>query len=232
VQTRWRGLRAGARWDWLALAAVVAACNAPNSAGLYSPARPGTAGDGGAPSSVGGSSQDGGGSGSAGGPSGGGSAGGGGSSSGGAGAGGSPAGGTGGNDVDAGSIDAGVNADAGLDAGPACGGTLRDGICWYLGPVDQTCSQVCANRGGFNSAATSIVGTPAQGGSLDDCSALLQLLLGNADDAVVEGTQVAGNGVGCHLFDAQAGQRWWLTAPDFSPDDDLPGARVVCGCNQ
>jgi len=95
---------------------------------------------------------------------------------------------------------------------------------WYLGPLDQSCNQVCAIQGGFHSAATAVVGTPAQGGNIEDCTALLTALLGNDDDVVVEGTQGAGNGIGCHLFEAQAGRRWWLTTPDSSPDVVLVGA--------
>jgi len=206
------------------------ACGSPSSSGLFTPYRPLDAGGSRTLSNAGGPSWDGGSSGSAGDAGLGGSAGNGDSSVGG-GAGGGPAGGAGGSDAGAGSNDAGVPLDAGADAGPGCGGTLLGGICWYLGPLDQSCNQVCATHGGFNSAATAVVGTPAQGGNIEDCTALLTALLGNDDDVVVGGTQVAGNGVGCHLFEAQAGRRWWLTAPDFSPDVGLVGAQIVCGCN-
>jgi hypothetical protein len=146
-------------------------------------------------------------------------------------AGGTPTGRAGGTDADAGTIDAGVEPDGGVDARPDCAGALLGGICWYLGALAQSCNQVCASRGGFNSAATAVIGTPEQGGNIESCSALMELVLGTADDVVVEGTQVDGNGLGCHLFDAPAGQRWWLTTPDFSPDVGRDGARVVCGCN-
>ena len=228
-QKHFRGL--GARAGWVALTALVAACNAPNSSGLFTPFRPEGAGAGGVPASAGASNSEGGSAGSAGNTAVGGSGGSGGSGGTSAGAGGSPAGGTGGTDADAGSDDAGLTLDATVDAGPTCAGAPLYGICWYVGASDQSCNQVCANRGGFNAAATSVIGTPAQGGNIENCSALMLLLLGNEDDAVIEGTQVAGNGAGCHLFDAPAGQRWWLTTPDFSPDVALVGGRLVCGCN-
>lgn len=205
------------------------ACSAPSSSGLYGPYRPADAGSGGQ-SSTGGSSSEGGSSGNPGDAGLDGSAESGTSSLGGGGTGGSPSGGMGGN-ADAGRQDAGGTPDAGGDAGAQCGGTLLDGICWYLGALDQSCNQVCASRAGFNPAAIPVVGTPAQGGTLENCSALLQALLGNDDEAVVEGTQVAGAGVGCHLFDASAGSRWWLTTPDFSPDVGIVGGQIVCGCN-
>jgi hypothetical protein len=147
----------------------------------------------------------------------------------------------------AGTGDAGIDGlpDAGLDAdaatgddqtpvvvvspGPLCAGALVEGICWYLGPEDQSCNEACTDHGGFNAAASAVIGTTAQGGDLNRCSDLFDVLLGSAEEAVVLATQIEGVGVGCHLF---ADTRWWLEAPPFSPAQSLVGAKIVCGCNQ
>lgn len=205
---------------------AVLACNAPSRDGLFG--RGGTGSMGSAGRSNGGSSSaNGGNAGASVGGSGGnvGQAGSSGGVSGG------PTSGVGGTEADA-AVDAGNVTETGLDAGLSCEGTLLDGICWHLGPEGESCSEVCADNGGFNPAATAVIGTASQGGSLESCSALLEVLDGTANQNVVQGTQVAGIGVGCHLFDAQAGYWWWLESPDFSEDASLTGGSIVCGCNE
>jgi hypothetical protein len=224
---------------WWALATL--ACNAPSRDGLFSSAgsrsnsMAGSAGSGGGGGAETGTAGTGGSGGAA-------NAGRGGSSSGGGSGG--PAGANGGQ---AGLDDGGVgdpleDAGAALDAselpvvvvpsGPLCEGALVDGICWYLGPEDESCDEACAQHAGFNPAASAVIGTTAQGGDIASCSALLDVLLGNADEATVPGTQIEGAGVGCHLYAAADDTRWWLESPDFSPAQSLVGARVVCGCNE
>lgn len=137
--------------------------------------------------------------------------------------------------------DAGASAPPPLDAGapppdnqqPACGGALLGGACWYLGELDQTCDDVCAERGGFAPAALAAAGTPAQGGSLEGCTAVLQAL-GALPGVVTEGFREDGLGFGCHLFvdPSGAATAWWLTAPDLSPTAANPSARLACGCTR
>jgi hypothetical protein len=235
--------RSAAAWMWGAMSLL--ACNAPSRDGLFSvggvSARGGSAGEGNQGGAV---------AGGAGGRSSGGAAGRAGTAV--AGAGGQSAAGAGGagaggeNNGDAGvedPPDTGLaQSDAGDDddddddtpvvvvpSGPLCQGTLFDDICWYLGPEDQSCEQACGEHGGYDAAATAVIGTTAQGGDLGRCSELFDLLLGEAEDPVVLATQIEGVGVGCHLF---ADVRWWLEAPPFSPAQSLVGGRLVCGCNE
>jgi hypothetical protein len=211
---------------------AVLACNAPSPEGLFGRGGTGSTGlAGGAGQSTGGTSSTNGGSAGSAGASVAGNGGDGGLPGSGGGTSGAPAGGGGGGG-------GGVYADAaslpetGLDAGLSCEGTLRDGICWYLGPDGESCVEVCDERGGFNPAAIAVIGTASQGGSIESCSALLEVLDGTANQEVVQGTQVEGFGVGCHLFDAQAGYWWWLESPDFSEGASLAGGSIVCGCNE
>lgn len=135
--------------------------------------------------------------------------------------------------------DAGASAPPPLDAGalppgnqpPACGGALLGGSCWYLGELGQTCDDVCVDSGGFAPAALAAAGTPAQGGSLEGCTAVLQAL-GALPGVVTEGFREDGLGFGCHLFvdPSGAATAWWLTAPDLSPAAANPSVRVACGC--
>ena len=114
---------------------------------------------------------------------------------------------------------------------PECGGALLDGICWYLGDLDQACDTVCAPHGGFDPSSTAWTGTPEQGGSIEACTALLEAL-GAPPASVTEGFREDELGFGCHLFVDEAGatSAWWLTAPAFSPAVSNPSARLVCGC--
>jgi hypothetical protein len=113
---------------------------------------------------------------------------------------------------------------------PECGGALFDGICWYLGELDEACDSVCAAHGGFEPSSTAWIGTPTQGGSLETCATILELL-GEAA-SVTEGFREDELGFGCHLFLDEAGtaSAWWLTAPAFSPAVSNPSARLACGC--
>ena len=114
---------------------------------------------------------------------------------------------------------------------PECGGALLDGICWYLGGDGEACNDVCATRGGFDPAATEWVGTPDQGGSIESCTAVLDVL-GELPGVVTEGFRPDELGFGCHVFldAAGAASAWWLTAPEFSPAVFDPSARLACGC--
>ncbi|MDD9942258.1 MAG: hypothetical protein OXU20_14525 [Myxococcales bacterium] len=117
----------------------------------------------------------------------------------------------------------------GPDAG-SCGGTIVYDVCWYLGDRGRNCRETCAERGGFDDAAVPHVGTPRQGGSVDECIRLLSAL--GIRGEVVVATRVDAYGVGCHLWE---GLRYWLTdpSPRFDPDVSLPRdlpVQLVCGC--
>jgi hypothetical protein len=114
---------------------------------------------------------------------------------------------------------------------PECAGALVEGGCWYLGAVGQSCDAVCATRGGFSLASLGIVGTPAQGGSIEGCDAVLQVF-GAPPGVINEGFREDGLGFGCHAFINADGTAtaWWLTAPDAAPDVADPNVRIACGC--
>ncbi len=109
---------------------------------------------------------------------------------------------------------------------PECGGVSYEEVCWYLGERAESCRDVCEERGGFDENALDFVGTAQQGGSLEHCARLLELL--GASQPAREGRRVDGAGVGCHLYGSE--EAWWLTAPAFDANDSLPTARRVCGC--
>jgi hypothetical protein len=131
---------------------------------------------------------------------------------------------------DAGIADSGAPADAATDSGRSCAGLLQDDVCWYLSGDGQSCNQACQARGGFDAASLLSIGVPAQGGSVERCSAVLTALLDDAAGAIEMGTRVD-VGVGCHLFGEEL-ERWWLTAPPFDPGASAPGIQVACGCNE
>jgi hypothetical protein len=106
---------------------------------------------------------------------------------------------------------------------------LYEEICWYLGALGASCVETCTDHGGVAEDAASYVGTEAQGGSAEECAALLELLgLGNT---VSSGTRTSVDqlGLGCHVF---PDSNWWLSAPDFDAADSLGNVQIVCGCLQ
>lgn len=126
-------------------------------------------------------------------------------------------------------LDGGVS-DPG-DAG-ACVGARVFGICFYLGDQGEGCRTTCAQRGGFDVAALAHVGTPRQGGSLEDCVRVLRAL--GRGGEVHRSSRDDGLGLGCHLWDDD---NHWLTGPsaDFDPNLELGQGwpvRIACGCRR
>ncbi len=198
------------------LAAMLLACNAPSKEGLF-----GRSGAGGALGGGGSSGDGAGGSGAsddAGGSSGS-------SGSGGSGQGGNGATGAGG-DLDAGADARDAAPDPPLDAGSICSGTLLDELCWYLGEAGESCTQTCAERGGYDEAGTSIIGSDDQGGSVDQCKLILDALLDVEADPNDDNDE---NGLGCHLRGNDE-DRVWIENTDFSPDESANDARIACSC--
>jgi hypothetical protein len=113
------------------------------------------------------------------------------------------------------------------DTGPACGGTLLFGLCWYLTPTEISCNQHCADRGGYNAETASHVGTSGQGGSVDDCEDILNAL--GHSGSVSSGSRTDGNGYGCHIWSDN--NAWWLSSPDFDPSDSSSNVTIACACN-
>ena len=115
------------------------------------------------------------------------------------------------------------------DTNNACEGLSIGGICWYLGPANLSCQQVCTSHGQTAPAAATYVGTARQGGGLLKCTILLGLL--GVSGTPQTGTRTDGLGFGCHLF-IQDGSTYWLSSPDFSVTASGATARLVCGCTQ
>ncbi|MBN1653953.1 MAG: hypothetical protein JXA30_09270 [Deltaproteobacteria bacterium] len=112
------------------------------------------------------------------------------------------------------------------ETGPTtCGGTVVFGRCWYLTEVTISCNQHCADHGGYDSETPQYVGTPSEGGSLDECSQILTAL--GYSQTVAEGTNI--HGYGCHVWSSDA---WWLRSPEFDPAFSGAPARIACACNQ
>lgn len=153
-----------------------------------------------------------------------------------------------GGEADAGSVRPPTPVDAGLERAdasivppppegppepepePACAGVLVAG-CWYLGAAELACDDVCASHGGFAPEGAGIVGTPAQGGSIEGCAAVLQAL--DALPApVTAGFRDDGLGLGCHVFTNATAvtAAWWLDAPDLSPAASGDAVRIACSC--
>jgi hypothetical protein len=200
------------------LVSMLLACNAPSKDGLFS--RAGAGGILGSGGTAG--SGDGSGGSDSGGE--GGTAGQGLGGMGAAGQGGEGAGGSSGLD---GGIDAADSAPPEPDAAPVCTGTLVGELCWHLGELGDSCVDTCASRGGYDDRGTSIIGSDAQGGSLAQCTVILETLLGEEANTNDDNSNDAG--VGCHLRGDDE-DRVWLEEADFAPDESDTEARIACSC--
>jgi hypothetical protein len=90
--------------------------------------------------------------------------------------------------------------------------------------LGDSCKETCSGRGGLAPDAASVVGTAAQGGSLEKCATLLSALGENSKPT--EATRSDDNGVGCHYYGLKT---YWLSAPHFTEAAHLSSARIVCG---
>jgi hypothetical protein len=135
------------------------------------------------------------------------------------------------------SQDAGMDAsqdagmDAGADASTPCGGDRVFSLCWYLADANTSCNQECSNKGGYDARAAEYVGTPAQGGSVEECAEILTAL--GEPKKVVAAMRNDSYGFGCHVWSET--DTYWLVNPAFSPSIAAPNGtpvRIACACRR
>lgn len=130
----------------------------------------------------------------------------------------------------AGSASASGGAAVGGSGNKACAGIPLNGICWYLGAANQSCTDACSAHGGVNTTSEKMVGIPAQGGSITSCALVLAAL--GTRELPAEATRSDGNGLGCHVLTGRSNTAYWLSSPRFSETAHLSNATIACGCNQ
>lgn len=125
--------------------------------------------------------------------------------------------------TDAQTVEEPGSAEAGAQS---CEGKRAFGLCWYLGEAGASCLSTCRTRGGYDPRTADHVGTDRQGGSLEACASLLELL--GFRGSVFTGIRPDDVGFGCHVWDYDG---WWLEiTPDMTPRASDEHARVVCAC--
>jgi hypothetical protein len=93
---------------------------------------------------------------------------------------------------DSGEDDAGSSADD--DAGEmACAGAPVGGHCWYLGDEQLSCTETCAERGGFDEATRAFAGSD---GTDEHCAAVLDALDASGSSIY---PAVGTSGIGCAI---------------------------------
>jgi hypothetical protein len=115
----------------------------------------------------------------------------------------------------------------GSSSTPTCAGEQVSGQCLYLGAVGASCQYTCATHGGVAPDAKAFLGTPAQGGTLEQCSAALKAL--GVTATVIQAARYDGRGLGCHLYDSVP---YWLTSPAFSTTVGYVRTRIACACSE
>jgi hypothetical protein len=110
-----------------------------------------------------------------------------------------------------------------------CSGVSVNGICWHFGKNGESCVQACADHGGHDPAATAWIGTATQGGSLENCTAILAAL--NVSPAPIVGFRTDGVGLGCMSY-LPTGVTFWHAAPEFDPAAQMADSRLACGCKK
>lgn len=139
-----------------------------------------------------------------------------------------------GQDGSSGVMDAQTTSDAqpSPDAGFGnCAGTENQGLCWHLGPLGASCVETCAPYGDFDPRTTMLIGSPAQGGTLEGCAEVLRALAYPRTPTAGSRVNLDGLGLGCHVF-PMGGGSFWLSEPDFDPNDKGEGVQIACGCTR
>jgi hypothetical protein len=109
---------------------------------------------------------------------------------------------------------------------PECTGALVRDLCWYFGPLNNSCLEVCSSHGGYDSRMVGVVGTRSQGGTVEACNDVLRAL--GESGTATPANRSDDKGYGCHEW---GGDLWWISsAPDFRPDVAGSSARVACAC--
>jgi hypothetical protein len=115
-----------------------------------------------------------------------------------------------------------TNPPAGVTVGSCCAGVSVGGYCWYMGSSGQSCTSVCATRGGYNAATRSYAGSE---GTDARCTAVLNAL-GKDGSPITRGW--TNYGIGCGYY----GRGIRYAAPyTTTAGATAPGRQRVCACN-
>jgi len=123
---------------------------------------------------------------------------------------------------------------AAIDGAP-CGldgqGVGVGGYCWYLGGGGQSCTQVCASRGGVNMEGTRDFA--GSGGTLENCMTVQTALNmpGSATTNVAcVGSEGRGHGCSMRTGGSGLGKRYRCYEPETKADDSIYYFRRFCAC--
>jgi len=120
--------------------------------------------------------------------------------------------------------DAEVDATSYLCNTTGCTGVRYRSHCWHLSHFDESCTEVCATKGGYDDATRTVAGDL---GSLADCDAVLALL--GRDGNISEGTAEVVGGVGC-VAAPFATTNFWITSPITTADAAWSSGERACAC--
>lgn len=105
------------------------------------------------------------------------------------------------------------------------GGVAVNSVCWYYGAAGESCTTVCASRGGYNSATLTYVGS---GGSAANCGAVMDALgVAGTGNATAQGCGLA---IGCYYDTTTAPNRFLCTSPATNTGDSYGFGRRICAC--
>jgi hypothetical protein len=113
-----------------------------------------------------------------------------------------------------------------------CDGTIEAGGCWFFGQNNQSCDEVCALHGGYESVTARYVGS---GGSNEACGGVLSLLESFNPLPVTTVSTLGGiSGLGCGSDYTSEATSYRLTTTTTGNASSASNAslyfRRVCGC--
>lgn len=114
-----------------------------------------------------------------------------------------------------------------VDGDCVAGGVWYASNCWYLGEGGENCVEVCATRGGYSDATSTITGTPSEGGGWEACRDIFRLMGYDDEVGAASRLSLSSEGLGCHVWEDEF---WWLLHPDVNPEASYPVAERVCAC--
>lgn len=108
------------------------------------------------------------------------------------------------------------------------GGLNYAGNCWYTGAENQSCTQVCAARGGYDSATLSYAGS---GGAGANCEALMVAFSGASTASYGGDLNCGATGGGCVYRESDMNV-YRCNVPATTEGAAASGFRRFCACNQ
>lgn len=118
------------------------------------------------------------------------------------------------------------NKPSGVTSNICCAGEIVGGYCWYLGAAGDSCTEVCASHGGYNSATLTYAGSD---GTDARCNSVLEAL-GSSGTLTPSSACTNTCNVGCMIHINAT--RYRITTNPTIEGSSYANYKRACACNK